>query len=403
MSLVPSASSFTSNVPVPSVDATGCHIPAFADIYAGVIADYQGIYGSDVVLTPDTQDGQYLGILAKAFYDYGTAFLAAVNAFSPTTAQGTGLSSIVKLNGITRKVASSSTVDITNVGQPGVTVTGPQVRDPAGNLWTMPDFTFPFSGAIVVTATCAVLGANPAPAGTEWTIATPQYGWASVSNASDAALGAPVESDPQLRVRQSQSVALPSQTVLDGIVADLEALPGVAAVVPYENDTDVVDANGIPAHGTAFVVEGGDAAAIASVIALKKTQGSPTYGTATQTVLVGAAQVPRSVQFFRPVFPAITSNILLKPLAGYTLDIENGVKQAVADWINGLGIGTSVDIEDIREPILNYSLAGNRPYKLISVTIARGGKITQDASVPIAFYEQALGVASNINIAAPTP
>ena len=391
---------FTTNVPAPYIDQNGCHIPAFADIYAGVIADYQGIFGSDVVVTPDTQDGQYLGILAQAFKDYADAFLSAYNAYSPTTAQGAGLSSIVKTNGIARKVASASTVDIVNVGQAGRTITSPKVRDPAGNIWSMPDFTIPFVGQITVTATCQVIGAIAAPANTAWTIAAPQLGWQSVSNVSDAAIGAPVETDPQLRVRQSQSVALPSQTVLDGIVADIEALPGVVAAVAYENDTDVTDAHGIPAHGTAFVVDGGDAMAIASVIALKKTQGSPTYGTATQTVLVGKAQVPRNVEFFRPVRPVITYNIMVKALPGYTLDVENALKQAIADWTSALPIGTSIDIEDAREPVLNLLFAGGRPYKLLSILAGRDAANPADANVPIAFYEQALGLAANVNIAA---
>lgn len=50
------------------------------------------------------------------------------NAFSPSTAQGAGLSSVVKINGIRRKTASYSTVDLRIVGQVGTIVTGRQGR-----------------------------------------------------------------------------------------------------------------------------------------------------------------------------------------------------------------------------------------------------------------------------------
>ncbi len=399
---------FVSSVPVPTISATGCAVPDFASIYAGLVSDFQGIYGTDAVLDPASLDGQWLGILATAFKNYVDSFLACYNAFSPATAQGAGLSSVVKVNGISRDAASYSTVDIVNIGQAGRTIVGPQIRDQAGNLWTMPDFAIPFSGSITVTATCTIIGAVLVPAGSAsgdggfWSIAAPQLGWQSVSNPSAASPGAPVEGDAALRVRQGLSVALSSQTVLDGIVADILTIPGVTRAKAYENDSDITDANDIPAHGTAFVIDGGDAAAIAQAIALKKTQGSPTYGTATQTVLVGKAQVPRQIQFFRPVEPIITYNVTVATLPGYTLDTRAAIQQALADFTNEQGIGGSngiIAINDTYEPVLGVSIGGARPFKVKSITMARGGTVTQAADLPIAFYEAPLGIAANVNVA----
>ena len=62
-------------------------------------------YGSDAVLTPDSQDGQLLAVFAQAIYDNGQALIAIYNSFSPATAQGAGLSSLVKINGLARDVA----------------------------------------------------------------------------------------------------------------------------------------------------------------------------------------------------------------------------------------------------------------------------------------------------------
>ena len=76
---------------------------------------------------------QFLGIVAAAINDSNAAAVAVYNSFSPATAQGNGLSSVVKINGITRLVASNSTVDLTVVGIAGTTITNGQASDSSGS------------------------------------------------------------------------------------------------------------------------------------------------------------------------------------------------------------------------------------------------------------------------------
>lgn len=384
---------FVSSVPMPYVDATGLHLPDFSAIYAGLVTDFQALYGADVVLDPSTLDGQWLGILATAFKNTGDSVGAAYQARSPEDAQGVGLSSIVKINGIERKTPSYSTVDLVCVGQAGRTIVGPVVRDPAGLSWSMPDFTIPFSGQITVTATCGTIGAVAVPAGGVsgqsgyWTIATPQFGWQSVSNPATAAPGQPVETDAQLRIRQAESTMLPSQTVLDGIVGALVALPGVTRLAPYENDTNDADAvTGIPAHAICIVIEGGDEQAIAQVIALKKTPGCGTYGTAVATVF-NRAGVARDIRFFRPQSVTITWIVTVKALAGYTLDAQAAIQQAVSDWTNALGIGTGVSLARAYVPANLVGDAKASTFELIGLAAARDGTTTTPVDVSIAFNE----------------
>ena len=392
-----------SSVPIPYIDAAGFHMPAWADVLAAHKVDYQGVYGADVDLTDAAdQDVEWLTIEAFAMMETFALGLAIYEAFSPVSAQGTGLSSVVKVNGITRKVASNSTCTVTVIGQAGTILTDQQVSDGA-NAWTLPSsIVIPFSGTINVTATCMTPGAVAVQPGQLSTIINGTRGLQSISNAAPASVGLPIERDSQLRVRQALSVAKPSQTVLDGIVADILSIPGVTRAKAYENDTDVVDANGIPPHGTAFVVDGGDAQVIAQAIALKKTQGSPTYGTATQAVLVGKAQIPRQIQFFRPVEPPITYNVTVATLPGYTLDTRAAIKQALADFTNAQGIGGSngiIAINDAYGPVLGVSIGGARPFKVKSITVGRSSNPTQAADIPVAFYEAPLGLAANVNVA----
>ncbi|WP_230972987.1 baseplate J/gp47 family protein [Burkholderia vietnamiensis] len=203
----------------------------------------------------------------------------------------------VKINGIARKVASYSSADLVLIGQAGATITNGVAKDANGVQWLLPaTVTIPPSGTITVTATCASIGEVSARAGTINQIATPALGWQSETDPADAAEGAPVEKDAVLRQRQTVSTALPSLTVLDGIIGAVANVPGVTRYVPYENDTDATDANGIPSHSISLVVEGGDATAIANAIAAKKTPGSGTYGT-TAIIVADIYGRPTTIRF----------------------------------------------------------------------------------------------------------
>ena len=166
-------------------------------------------------------------------------------------------------------------MDLLLVGQAGTAITNGIAKDVNGVKWALPaSVTIPPAGQITVTATCQTIGAVSAPAGSITQIGTPTLGWQTVNNPSDAVEGAPLETDAALRQRQAVSTALPSLTVLDGIIGAVACLPGVTRWAVYENDTDATDANGIPKHSISLVVEGGDATAIANAIAGKKTPGA---------------------------------------------------------------------------------------------------------------------------------
>ncbi len=122
------------------ITAAGITSPDYSDILAELQDGYYSIYGSDAVLTSDSQDGQLLAIFAQAIYDAGQSVIAAYNSFSPANAQGAGLSSIVKINGISRKVPSNSQCVVTVIGQAGAQITNGVVGDNLnlGTQWALP-------------------------------------------------------------------------------------------------------------------------------------------------------------------------------------------------------------------------------------------------------------------------
>lgn len=108
----------------------------------------------------------------------------------------------------------------------------------------------------------------------------------------------------------------------------------------YQNDTNQPDANGIPGKGISIVIDGGDATAIATVINLKKGAAG-TYGS-TMVPVTDDVGITRNIGFFRSTQVQISYAMKVKPLAGYTQSVEAQIKQALADWTSGLGIGNSV-------------------------------------------------------------
>lgn len=327
------------DTPVATIDATGLHLPTYAEGLSYFQGAFRAIYGEDVVLEPSTQDGQFMALLARALKQCNDSVAQAYNAYSPATAQGTGLSSNVKINGVARKTPSRSSVDLRIVGQAGATLLSGVVSDDQGSTWTLPaSITIPLSGELLVSATAADLGAIVAEPNTITTFVTVQQGFQTVANPSAAVPGAPVETDADLRRRQALSTSLPSRALLEGMLGAILALPGVSRTRAYENDTNITDASGIPGNCLAFVVEGGDAAAIAALIAQKKDPGVGTYGDVL-TVLTDAYGIPHPIRFFRPQQIPVAWYVALRPLPGYTLDIRNQIQQALATWTNALGIG----------------------------------------------------------------
>lgn len=324
-----------------TIDATGIHVPLYDDVLAYFIASYQSIYGSDVVLDSSTQDGQWLAILANAVNDCNQGALAAYLSYQPTYAQGVGLASIVKINGIAKLVPTASTALVTLVGQVGTPIVNGVIGDNVGlnTRWGLPALvTIPAGGSITVTATCESLGAVTAGAGTLTNILTPTNGWQTVTNAAAATAGSPVEIDAALRQRQSTSSSLPALTIQESIFANVANVAGVTRLALYDNDTNAPDANGVPAHSLAVVVQGGSAAAIAAAIAAKKAPGSGTYGT-TAIVVTDSHGVTNTINFFVLTQVRLTVSVTIKALAGYVGTTTALIAASIAQFISTLSIG----------------------------------------------------------------
>lgn len=326
----------------PVITATGITANDYAQNLALLQADFLSIYGSDTYLGNDSQDGQWLGTLAQAFTDFGAACVAVYNAFSPATAQGNGLSSGVKINGLKRLVPTASTATVTLTGVANKTLINAQCIDTAGYVWALPaSVTIGSGGTVSVLATCTTLGAIAAAIGAINGINTPLYGWQSVTNAAAATLGNPVETDAALRIRQAGSVSTPSQTIFEGIVASLENLQGVTRVRGYENNTNAT-VNGVNAASLYFIVEGtATPNAVASTIALKQTPGVPTQGSISTTITDSFGST-RVIKYDAPSEVTLTMVVTITPLNGWSSATKAVIQAALTTYALALPIGTNV-------------------------------------------------------------
>lgn len=378
------------------VGVAGISAPSFDDVFLSLQATYLAIYGADAVLTPDTQDGQWIAAIAQAITDVNSAAVAVYNSFSPSTAQGIGLSSVVKINGLKREVPSNSTCPLLITGTAGTVITKGQVADTSGNAWNLPTtVTIPDGSSITVTATAAALGSITAAIGTITKILTPTRGWISVTNTGAASPGAPVEKDATLRQRQALSTNLPARTPLASILAAIRNIPGVSRAEAHENSTNATDADGVPANTVWFVVEGGDTTAIATAIANGKI-GVGTYGSITQTVTDDFG-IPSTVKFDRPTYERIMVNVTLKALTGYTVQTGNNLIAAINAYINALAIGESVFLTQVIAAAIQGSGAP-AAFNLTSLTISVYPDVPAAADLPMAFNQAPQQAAADINL-----
>lgn len=373
----------------PYIDNTGMHIPTYSEIRDDLIQQMKSIFGEDIYIDEDSKDYQQISIFAKKIFDTNALGLLVYNNRTPNTAIGIGLDNLCALVGITRKPATYSTVQLTITGNAGTTITNGKATD-GTYTWNLPaSVTIPDNGTIVVEATCDVSGSITAAANTINTIATPTFGWLSVTNTYVASAGVDVETDAELRGRYANATYQPSKTVLDGLLENIEALEGVTRSKIYENDTNEADSNGLPAHSITAVVEGGDDKDIATAIYFKKTPGCYTNGT-TAVDLTTLSGNEATIRFYRPTNVAILVKIAIKQLPGYNSTYADEIKEAVYNYLSNLDIAETVYRSIIWSVAIQTMVSINSPaFSVLGVQLGRNPQSITDQDITMAFNEVA--------------
>lgn len=390
----------------PFIDASGLHVPTYAEIRDDLIGQMKQIFGNDIYIDPDSMDYQQISIFARKIYDSFLLGQLVYNNRSVLTAIGVGLDNVAVFGNIQRKPPTYSTVQLTITGSAGTVITKGEASD-GTNSWILPDeVTIPSNGTITVEATSAEPGNYQALPNTINQIVTPIYGWTSVTNNYAASAGVEEESDAAFRGRFAMATRKQSVTVFEGIWAAIEDIPEVTRVKGYENDTGATSTGTVPpglpatlpAHSITFVVEGGDNEEIASNIYNKKTPGCYTNGT-TEVELTSIVGNINIIRFYRPTYKPVYVKVSVKKLASYNSEYEQKIQQAISEYINSMELGNPVyrsiiwsvatgAMESIKDPA----------YSVVDVQFSTDGTtFSTDDVVPL-FYEAAQTNPTNVTV-----
>jgi len=202
-------------------------------------------------------------------------------------------------------------------------------------------------GEVVAT----VAGPVNQPANTIDTILTPLLGWDSVINPVAGTSGENRETDEELRLRFRNGKFDRATNSIDSIYSALINTDGVTEVTIYENDTSVVDANGVPAHSFLPIVSGGLSTSIANAIWENKPIGILSYGNTTVTIN-DSNGFPHAISFSRPnpVVVYITMDITTD--VNFPANGNDAIKTALIDYFSAnFGTGDDVIYSRLYTPI----------------------------------------------------
>lgn len=231
------------------------------------------------------------------------------------------------------------------------------------------------------------------PANTIDTILTPMLGWDSVNNPIAATPGEDRETDEELRLRFRNGKFDRATNTYDAIYSALINLDNVTEVTIYENDTSVVDSNGVPAHSFLPIVSGGLSQTIGNAIWENKPTGILSYGNTSVTVtdIQGGTH---TVSFSRPNPVVIYISMDLTTDMNFPANGNDLIRSNIIKYFqDNFGTGDDVIYSRVYTPI--NSVPG---HQVNSLFIGTSPSPTGVVNIPIAFSDIASISSVNISI-----
>lgn len=301
---------------------------------------FRASFGSTFDVSPESPDGQVIGIVADEISACWTQAEHGFNAYRPGATIGIGLDNICELSRVVRYKDRPSSATVVLGGSSGTVIPeGSIVGDDSGlEFVTTEDASLPGQ----VTVNCTTLGEIYIAANTITKIITPVDGWKTVNNPEIGQTGIEFEADPALRVRREKTTAISGIATVESIYARLVSLD-LEYIRIRDNDTHAPIGSQPP--GTLYVVvDGGNPNEIARRIYEGKTGGVPTHGEVSVEVKDSKGN-PHTIKFSRTTPQEIYLTATFKRRAGSNLgsnDAIEDLQKAAANYINSLQPGESV-------------------------------------------------------------
>lgn len=340
--------------------STGLDIKDVEEILAGIVADQVANISADLQTEADTVIGQLNGIYAAALAECWELLEQVYLAAYPDTASGQALSYVAALTGAIRLAATKSTLLVHLEGTVSTSVPAGTRGYPDGDPDSLYETTavavIAEEGAtdyIEVTMEAVTPGSAAKAFSTdvELVIATPVSGLDAITIQADSDDGADEETDPELRFRREQTLALAGSSTTAAIRADVLSVDGVDSCTVFENRTGVTDALGLPPKSIEVMVysvnddyTGQD---VADKIQLVKPAGTETFGGLSETTEDSAGN-SYTTHYSEPTEVRTYVDLTLTAETDGTYVGDAAVSETIAAWsVLGLSVGDSVYASDI--------------------------------------------------------
>lgn len=386
---------------------SGVILPDTGDLQTIVEDEYRAVFGSNLVVTPNTPQGVLITAetIARANVLANNAALA--NQINPNLAGGVFLDAIWSLTDGQRLAATKSTIAAAILGG----VVGTFI--PAGTIAakvdgtqfaTTADATLDAFGLATVDFIAVDFGPIACNAAALNTVVTGVLGWESVTNPNAAVLGRNEESDGASRIRRRNTLALQGSGGPEAIISALYDTEGVKSLSFRENVEDtaeVIDGINMAPHSIFACVDGGTDLDVATTLQRTKSMGSNYNGDTTVNVTDPSSGQVYPVTFDRPTPVPMLARATVKVL-GATGDPDALTRAAILAFAAGeiegeagFTVGSSVSPFELAGAV-NIQAPGIYVQKMEICTVASGVFVV--AEVPIALDKIATIVDGSITV-----
>lgn len=318
------------------IQASGFVLKPLDVIKTEIEASLRATFGNGINLTPQSNFGQLVGIMAEREAILWQLAEAVYNALHPDSAGDVNLDNLSSLTGTARKPPSLTKVMATITGTAGTVLPAGRVASVNGSgarFVSVAEVTIGGGGTVAAEFEAEEAGPTPVYAGTLTVIETPAVGWTSITNAADhTVLGSELETDAALRMRRELELRSQGNAAIAPVRAKISNVANVLDVFVFENDTDAVNADGLPAHSIECVVDGGLDADIRAAIFAAKGGGIATYGTLSG-VITDNQGTSHTVKHSRPTYLDAWVIVNVKIDAGtFPADGDAQIKAAIVAY-----------------------------------------------------------------------
>lgn len=320
---------------------------------AELLAEVQQVFTdiwSDINLDASTPQGMIITKLTDKLAEAQGKLVELANVYFQG---GSGIWLDIRnqsLFGITRRLATTNSVDIKITGVPYYLVqAGTQVSDSDGNnVFTLQNsISILSTGEVIATfyndtdnfQNIAIgLGDLDTLVGTNANIQ-------KVENVSYIAKSRETESDGDFLQRAEASKYQRADSITSAGLAYVRQIEGVTRAEIYENYTNLQESyknEVMPPHSINYVVEGGDVQAVAQGILYKKNPGCAFGGDTTIDVVDSVSAQTYKVSFHRPFYTELYMTATIKQQLYDNLNYQDVLYEQIYNYIQNLAIGEDV-------------------------------------------------------------